>query len=259
MNMAENTALRQIPTSTKYRSKNKKSLTLGNGAIDDKPVLGRFMSAELENRRFNQYTPTINVAPSVFIHSGKDVPSYISDCTWLHDCYYTSLGISPSATEECVSFDSKSESEDDTPDKTRVNDIFTNVASMVHLEEISDVNKLDIIRVNSLPSLTSHRSKNYLAREHCFSESESCLHSLHQRETEVQKTSKMTSTDQPLVLPNIDQQGSPNMHSFGDTTDTKLPVMKSSIKTAWASPELPIKKIQQYMKDLKVPRSQVSH
>eukprot|EP00057_Strongylocentrotus_purpuratus_P028740 XP_011683214.1 PREDICTED: uncharacterized protein LOC105447164 [Strongylocentrotus purpuratus] len=259
MSMAEKTASRLTPTSTKNRSKNKKDLTLGNGTIDDKPVLAKFMSAGLENRRFNQYTPTINVAPLVFIHSGKDVPSYISDCTWLHDCYYTSLGISPTATEECVSFDSESESEDDTPNKTRVNDIFTNVASMVDLEKISDVNKLDIIRVNSLPSLTSRRSKNYLATGHCFSESESCLHSLHRRETEVQKTSKVTSTAQPLVLPNIDQQENSIMHSFHDTTDTKPPVMKSSIKTAWASPELPIKKIPQYMKDLKVPTSQVSH
>lgn len=232
--------------STQTQSRDKKVRRLTIGIVNDKPVTC-INTGLKKNTCFNESNPTINVTPSIFIHSGKNVPSCISDCTWLQDCYYTSLGISHKVAEECVSSDSETESEDYTLDKTRVNDIFTNVASMVDLEKISNMNKEDVKLVNSCPSCTADRASSKGGQQspgqfaningkHFLSESDPCLCPKHLRR---EKTSEATCTHQLLVLPQIDIKGTCHIRSPRDTNTD----LKPKIERAWGSPELPIKKI----------------
>ncbi|XP_041453478.1 uncharacterized protein LOC121406532 [Lytechinus variegatus] len=235
-----------------------KSVIMGSSETNASPVPRKVLRSGRNNRCFDQHVPTITITPAVFVHSGRDVPSCISDCKWLQDCYYTSLGISQTITQESDSEISPVDPQEDGNLLKAQNGGFKIINPSRR-----EGNKLDLMRTKSTPTSIFNSSsppsrdrqqiqgwsKGPGRQGFLCSESDSCLYS-----TSLQKRSKcgtlerVAAADQPLVFHSHVPAGSKEQRYLSNklcdesynamnAVDSKTsPTMKSNVKLAWTSP-----------------------
>ncbi|XP_041453507.1 uncharacterized protein LOC121406562 [Lytechinus variegatus] len=243
MGLKEQSLYEPITRPTKLQSKEKTCKRVSN--TNDESVTCKETRFKKKHVNLNRHSPTINTTSSIFIHNGNNIPSYISDCPWLQECYYTSLGVCQSGTRECETSDFESDldqnHEDDELTKPRVNDILINIASMVLLpsEKTKNDGKVRIVKHNSCPpspAITSTKERDRCQAQHGNVGRHFLSDHVHPQDM---KMSKLSCTPQPtqlLVLPQIDAKRNFHPRTPRESTSKK--------KKAWGSAESPVKNLQ---------------